>query len=81
MHLAKLTECERLAEERVRDPAVLHLVPEPPERIGDDQAVIERESGHFVRLEPLDVVTDACSLRLLGSDEGPVHDRDDARAG
>ena len=45
VHLAQLGEREGVAEEGVRDAAVLHLVAQPPERVLDDQVVVERQLG------------------------------------
>src|ERR1041385_1389250 len=41
VHLAELREGEGLSEERVRDPAVLHLGAQSPERVLHDQVVVE----------------------------------------
>ena len=81
VHLAQLAEREGLAEERVRDPAVLELVAEPPERVLDDPVVIEGELGQLVGGEPAHVGALGGELRQFLAHERPVDDRDDPAGG
>ena len=77
--LAQLRECEGLAEEAVRDRAVLDLVAEAPEGVVDDAAVVEGEGREVVDRVPSHVVSEASRAGLLASDERPVDDGHDAR--
>ena len=78
VHLAQLGEREGLAEEGVRDPAVLELVAQPPEGVLDDAVVVEGELGQLVGGEPAHVLAVGRLLRELLAHERPVDDRDDA---
>ena len=72
---------KRVAEEGVRDAAVLHLGAQPPEGVVDDEPVVEGEFRQVVGREPAHVLADARLRGLLAAHERPVHDRDDAVAG
>ena len=77
--LAQLGEGEGLAQEAVRDRAVLDLVAETPERVVDDAAVVEGEGREAVDGVPPHVVAEAGRACLLVPDQRPVNDGHDAR--
>src|SRR5690606_17952794 len=81
VHLAQLGEREGGPEEGVRDARVLELGAQAPERVADDEVVIEGELGKLVGFEPGDVLAFGGELGLVAAYESPVDDRDDTTGG
>ena len=81
VHLAQSGEGEGLAEEGVRDAAVLELAAQAPQRVVDDRVVVEGELGELVGGEPAHVLALAGLRGLVAADERPVDDRHDAARG